>query len=95
MSPHPTQQSTDQHSPTPRSHGAPTPVAMGKPAGAEPGRPSRLIITVGAICMGVVIVLEPLVINPAPGLQIFQAALMAWLWALFMFGTSDRATGRQ
>ena len=74
---------------------AATPVAREKPAGAEPSRPSRLVVCAVAVCMGVLILLEPLLIDAKPGLQVFYAAFVIWFSALFMFaGTSDRSNGK-
>lgn len=46
----------------------------------------RLIVSIGAAAAMVFIVAEPYLFDAAPGLQLFQGALLALLWALLMFG---------
>ena len=63
---------------------------------AESKRPSRAVTSAVASCLGALIVLEPLVIDTKPSLQIFQAVFVIWFWALFMFGSeSDRRSSRK
>ncbi len=46
--------------------------------------------------MGVLILLEPLLIDTKPGLQVFQTVIVIWFWVLFMFaGPSDRGSTRK
>jgi hypothetical protein len=60
---------------------------------AESKRPSRAVTSAVAVGLGVLIVLEPFVIDTKPGLQILQAVIVIWLWVLFMFGgTPDRGS---
>lgn len=64
-------------------------------AKAESARPLRTVASAVAVCLGAFIALEPLAIDTQPGLQIAQAAFVAWFWALFMFGTTSEHRNRQ
>ena len=74
----------------------PPKAAKKRPAGREARRPARRVICAVAVGVAAFIVLEPLVIDTKPGLQVFQAFLITGLWALLMFGgTSGPPAGRK
>lgn len=52
--------------------------------------PSRLVITVVFAALMLFIAAEPYLFEASVGMQLFQGAIMFWLWLLFMFGTPRR-----
>ena len=72
------------------------PKAKQKPARAEARILPRWVVGAVAVCVAAFILLEPLMFDTPPGLQIFQALLVTGLCALLMFGgTSDPPAGRK
>jgi hypothetical protein len=53
----------------------------------------RLIASTGAAAALAFIVAEPYLFSAAPGLQLFQGALVVLLWALVMFGGGTERGG--
>lgn len=51
--------------------------------------PSRLVITIAFAAVGLFIAVEPLLIPWATrSMQMFQGAIVLWLWAIFMVGAN-------
>ncbi len=58
--------------------------AQHESAEAESKTPLRAVGSAGAVCLGALILIEPMVLDTSPGLQLFQAVFVIWFWALFM-----------
>jgi hypothetical protein len=51
--------------------------------------PSRLVVTIAFAAVALFLAAEPYLIPWATqSMQLFQGAIMLWLWLLFMFGTN-------